>query len=223
MAAVAPYADSEMVALLQKNLLLGATNFTPQSPLPKTNLDSILAWVSNSIDMQLSQAGYIIPLQDIVGETWPVHQTGYLQLVTVLGAIAMISPALKPAPGLGPGRTGSSENTFQMMYKAELERMYDKMSHRTLLRFRAKFYLGTPAELAITEPTPPRSDFSRESVANGNFNASQRMYFWDYTVLQNRLVESFKLSNFNWLSLSQLDPNGNIQELAYSPVTGYLP
>lgn len=220
MAVSAPYADSEMVALLQKNLLLGATNFTQHSPLPKNNLDSILLWVSAAMDMQLSQAGYLIPLQDLAGETWPTHQTAYLQLVAVLGAIAMIAPALKPAPAQGPGRTGSSESTFQTLYNAELNRMYDRMSRRTELRIRAKFYLGTPAEKAITEPASPKSDYSRSSLANGNLDPYKRMYFWDYTMLQNRLVEIFK-TDFNWLHLAQLDLTGGLQELAYDPVLGY--
>ena len=90
MAVTSPYADSEMVALLQKNLLLGATDFTSKSTLPKNNLDNMLIWAAASIDMQLSQAGYLIPLQDLTGEQWPVHQTAYLQLVNIVGVIAMI-------------------------------------------------------------------------------------------------------------------------------------
>jgi hypothetical protein len=220
MAVSAPYADSEMVALLQKNLLLGATNFTQHSPLPKNNLDNILVWVSSAIDMQLNQAGYLIPLQDLTGETWPTHQTAYLQLVAVLGTISMISPALKPAPAQGPGRTGSSESTFKMLYDAELRRMYDMQLNKTHLRLRAKFYLGTPAEKAITEPASPKSDFSRTSLANGNIDPSKRMYFWDYTMLQNRMVEIFK-TDFNWLQLASLDLTGGIQDTAYDPVLGY--
>jgi hypothetical protein len=220
MAVSAPYADSEMVALLQKNLLLGATNFTQHSPLPKNNLDNILVWVSAAIDMQLNQAGYLIPLQDLAGETWPTHQTAYLQLVTILGAIAMISPALKPAPAQGPGRTGSSESTFQKLYNTELDRIYSLQTNRTYTRLRAKFYLGTPAEKAITEPASPKSDYSRSSLASGHLDPYKRMYFWDYTMLQNRMVEIFK-TDFNWLQLAQLDLTGGLQELAFDPVLGY--
>lgn len=220
MAVSAPYADSEMVALLQKNLLLGATNFTAQSPLPKNNLDNILLWVSAAMDMQLSQAGYLIPLQDLTGETWPIHQTAYLQLVAILGAISMISPALKPSPAQGPGRTGSSESTFQKLYNTELDRIYNLQTNRTHLRLRAKFYLGTPAEKAITEPASPKSDFSRTSLASGNIDPSKRMYFWDYTLLQNHMVEIFK-TDFNWLRLAELDLTGGVQEMAFDPVLGY--
>ena len=220
MAVSAPYADSEMVALLQKNLVLGATDFTAKSPLPKNNLDNILIWVSSAVDMQLNQAGYLIPLQDLDGETWPTHQTAYLQLVTILGAIAMISPAMKPAPAQGPGRAGSSENTFQTLFNTELTRIYNMQTNRTMLRIRAKFYLGTPAEKAITEPASPKSDYSRNSLASGNLDPYKRMYFWDYTMLQNRMVEIFK-TDFNWLQLAQLDLTGGLQELAYDPVLGY--
>lgn len=220
MAVSSPYADSEMVALLQKNLLLGATNFTDKSPVPKTYIDQYILWAGSAIDMQLAQAGYLIPLQDLSGETWPTHQTAWLQLVACLGAISLIAPALKPAPGLGSGRTGSGENIVKTAYQMELDRIYDLRTNKTNIRLRAKFYRGTPAELALNEPAGPKADFSRESVANGNLNPNSRMYFWDYTFLQNRLVETFR-TNFNWLSLMQLDTTGNLQEQSYDPVTGW--
>jgi hypothetical protein len=205
---------------MQKNLLLGATNFSDVSRVPKDTVDQFILWVSASIDMQLSQAGYVIPLQDLAGEAWPIHQTAYLQLATCVGTISLISPALLPAPASGPGRSGSSGNVFRDLYQAELNRIWDKQTNNTQLRLRAKFYLGTPAEKAITEPTPPKADFSRQLSESGNSDRSRRMYFWDYTLLENRLMESFKQNSFNWLDLTGVD--GTLQQLSYSPVTGYL-
>lgn len=220
MAVTSPYATSNLVALLQKNLLMGATDFTPASQVPKEYIDQFLIWASAAIDMQLGQAGYLIPLQDLDGETWPVHQTAWLQLVACLGAITLVAPTLKPAPAIGPGRVGSSESIAKTAYQMELDRIYNIQTNRTQIRLRAKFYRGTPAELALNEPVGPKADFSRDSVLNGNLNPNLRTYFWDYTLLQNRLIESYK-TNFNWLDLVQLDATGNLQEVSYHPVTGW--
>lgn len=191
MAIAAPYVTPEQVAFFQRNLLLGATDFSPNTPVTEQAMNQFIAWSSATVDTYFSQAGYIIPFQDLEGEVWPTHQTLYLQFLTSLGASSMISPSLKPAPATGAGRTGSAGNVFQDLYSTELKRIYD--GRFTQLRFRAKYYLGTPAEKALLEPSSPTSDFML-----GRVDPTKFMSLPEYTEFFTNVAKSVRGKSIDW-------------------------
>ncbi len=132
----------------------------------EVQVDSYLTWVSNQIDMQFQQAGYIVPFVELSGETFPAHQTQYLSLLCALGSAAYAGGwVLKPAPAVARGRDGSTGNVFQDLYEKELTKIWDNSFNRTTIRFRVMAYSGTPAEQSISEPTAPSLDYI-EGVMN---------------------------------------------------------
>lgn len=158
-APTSPYATSGDVASFFKNMINDNPDFNTNTAIPKVTIDKWIIWVSGAIDMALSEAGYVIPLQELSGEAWPVHQTTYLELVTSLGCASFVSPGSKPAPALGPGQKGSSGNIFDDLYKMELQKIRSGS-----LRYRAKFYLGTRAEINVNEPSAPVSNVGIDKI-----------------------------------------------------------
>lgn len=199
-----PYATTAQVALLLPNLLNGNTDFDDTKTNPKkTAVTQYLTWISNQIDLQFQQAGYVMPFQVLTDETWPEHQTYYLQLLAALGTAALAGGyALLPAPAINTGRGKSSGNIFQDMFNAELRKIYDLAgsfgkSGISNIRFRAKFYSGTPAEASLVEPTGPNLDY----IA-GMMNPEDFMLFEDYTSLRNNIT-NYITSTYD--SISPLD------------------
>lgn len=147
--------------------------------------------------MKFNSAGYVLPFSSLPGENWPDHQTHYLEMVTCLGVCSLISPALKPAPGLGPGRTGSSGNVFKDLYDENLKQIYDGL--KTHLRFRAAYYRDTAAERALLEPRGPTSDFLA-----GQTDPHHNMFFFDYTGMVEKVRQAYSRDeNVNWDWLNQ--------------------
>ncbi len=175
-----PYATSDAVALFQRNLIDGASDFSSSTVLKDTTIDRFIGWVSNAVDMKFNEAGYVLPFQPLTGETWPTFQTGYLEMVTCLGVCSLISPALKPAPALGPGARGSAGNIFKDLYEEQLKQVYDGL--KTHLRFRASYYRDTAAERVLLEPRGPTSDFLA-----GQINPQGVAFFTDFTDMMNRV------------------------------------
>ena len=159
-APTSPYTTSILVASLMGTTLKLATDFSTSSTVTKTQVDQFISWISSQIDLQFSMAGYTLPLAELSGETWPTSQTTWLQITATLGAVAMAGGyAQKPLPAIAPGRGGGSGNTFQDLYQAELNKIYNPQTKQTYLNFRAQYRVGTPAQIALTDPRGPTSDF----------------------------------------------------------------
>lgn len=178
-----PYASSSQVALLIPQLMGSLVDFDDVSTTPrKTAVDQYLMWVATQIDLQFSQAGYIVPFQVLTDETWPEHQTYFLELLNALGAAALAGGhVLKPAPALSPGRGNSTGNIYQDMYNTELRKIWD--GTRSMIRFRCKSYAGTPAEYSVTEPIGPSLDYMV-----GKLNPEDFLMFEEYTILKNNIT-----------------------------------
>ncbi len=160
MSVTAPYTTSAAVAYLLQVPLIGKPDFDDSTTPTKAVVDQTINWVSAHIDMNLQQAGYVVPLVALTGETWLTSQTNYIQLVATLGAAAMAGGyAQRPAPALGPGRTGSGGNVFYDLYQTELNKIYDPLTGRAQLHLRAQVRIGSMAEKLVTSPMGPTSDF----------------------------------------------------------------
>ena len=194
-----PYAVSAQVALLLPNLMNSKTDFDDNTTIKKSAVDQYLTWISNEIDLQFQQAGYVVPFQELDGESWPEHQNYYLELLASLGAAALTGGhVLKPAPALTPGRGNSSGNIYQDMYNLELRKIWDAFAQRTDIRFRCKAYAGSKAEWSISEPTGPYVDYMV-----GRMNPEDFLLFEDYTILRNSITDYItyaygSLGPLNW-------------------------
>lgn len=191
-----PYCTSSQVAMLLTNGYPDGFNLKTRPT--STQIETHLIWISNQVDMQFSQAGYIVPLQAL-DAGWPDHQSYYLQMVTALGVAALAGGfSVKPAPALNPGRNNSTGNVFQDLYNTELKKIYDDRVRDTSIRFQAKTYAGSLAERSITEPIGPSLDYM-----TGDMNPEGIMSFLAYTDLKYNIqcyVENYNLINnpLNW-------------------------
>jgi hypothetical protein len=159
---------------------------------PKATADQVITWVSSQIDMDFAAAGYKTPFVEITGETWLTAQTNFLALVTCLGTAAHLSGHfLKPAPAVAPGREGGSGNLFQDLFGRELRKIWD--GRRTHLKWRADYYAGTPAEMAVKEPTGPVLDFME-----GKFDPTRYEGFWDVTETMRQVQMEIKDLELEW-------------------------
>lgn len=175
---VKPYAVSAQVGLLIPNLLNNKLDFDENSTPRKTSVDQYLIWISNQIDLQFQQAGYVVPFQEDSEFVWTDEQTHYLELLNALGAAAYTGGlVLKPAPAVSTGRGVSASNAFQELYNIELRKIWD--GRISQIRFRAKTYAGTPAEYSIREPIGPNLDY----IA-GKMNPEDFVSFQSYTELK---------------------------------------
>lgn len=210
---IKPYATSSQVAMLLPNLLGNNTDFNDSSTSPKkTSVDQYLIWVSNQVDLQFQQAGYIVPFVVLTDETWPEHQTYYLQLITAMGAAALAGGhVLKPAPALSPGRGNSSGNIYQDMFNIELRKIWDGTNSN--IRFRTTAYSGTPAEKSIREPIGPSLDY----IA-GKMNPEDFLLFDDYTQLRKNITDYVTLTYDGIAPLDWTDFHGlvNTKLMGYS-------
>lgn len=200
-----PYATSAQVSLLIPNLMNGNTDFNDDvDPKKATNpkksaVDQYLSWISNQIDMQFSQAGYVLPFAELDGETWPEHQTLYLELVAALGAAAMVGGHIhKPAPAISTGKGSSTGNLFQDMFNNELKKIFDAYGKISNIRFRAKYYSSTPAEKSVLEPYGPSLDY-----LTGNMNPEDFMMMENYTNLK------YSISKFVSVGANNISINWN--------------
>lgn len=161
MAAIAPpFTTSAAVAMLMSVTLKTATDFTTTTFPTLAMVNQFISWVSSQMELQFSMAGYVVPFTEVSGETWPTSQTTYLQLVATLGTVAMAGGfAQKPLPAIAPGRAGGSGNVFQDLYNAELLKIYDPQTKQTYLNFRSGYRIGSPAQVALTDPRGPTTDF----------------------------------------------------------------
>ena len=199
-----PYATSAQVAMLIPNLMNGNTDFDDSKTNPKkSQVDQYLNWISTQIDMQFSQAGYVLPLTTLDGETWPTYQTEYLALVCSMGAAALTGGhVLKPAPALSPSKGSSSGNIYQDMYNEELKKIFDSFSKISSIRFRAKYYASTPAEKSIIEPYGPNIDFLSGDMNPEDFSMLEQYTNLKYNITRqlNLITNDFKnVNEFNYI------------------------
>lgn len=209
-----PYATSSQVALLLPQLMNGLSDFDDSTTtIRKTSVDQYLVWISNELDLQFQQAGYVVPFLELDSETWPEHQSHYLELVTALGAAALTGGhVLKPAPALSPGRGNSSGNIYQDMYNLELRKIWEPFQQRTDIRFRCKAYAGSKAEWSISEPTGMSVDYMV-----GKRLPEDYMLFEDYTILRHNITNYISqaygtISPLNW---------NDFHGLVENRITGY--
>jgi hypothetical protein len=162
-APTAPFTTTAAVIYLLASRYPGRSDFDANSTPLKTFVTQHITWIDSQIQMQFSMAGYMVPLDEISGETWPAHQTTYLQLISTLGAAAMAGGhALRPSPALSASQGRGAGNIFQDLYQAELDKIYTVAPRgpgKTFLKFRANYYAGSIAEEAVTEPKGPTTDF----------------------------------------------------------------
>ncbi len=201
-----PFATSEMVAvMLPTKLGREATDFTNdgQTTPSKAVVEQHIDWVSSQIEMQFGMAGYVVPLDEISGETWPTSQTFYLQFLTTLGTTAISGGySLKPAPALSPSRGGGTGNVFQVLFDIEMKKIHWVSSSgrdKSTLRFRAAYYAGTPAEQLVTLPMGPTTDFME-----GKFDPYRELSNWQIADKQMAIEQSMTDLNINWDHLYSL-------------------
>lgn len=148
-----PFATTEQVAEFMPAFIEFASDFTASSTPKKSSVSSVLALVSSQIEISFGQAGYLLPLTEIDGETWPTSQTSYLQLLTIMGTVGMTGgKMLNPAGALTSARQVGSGNLFKDFFDTEIKKI-------PVSRFRARFYIGTQAEKMLSEPMGPTTDF----------------------------------------------------------------
>ena len=154
MAPTLPYSTATQVAYLMQNLFRGVAP-SPATPVTASILAQLITWTDGVIDSYFSAVGYAIPFADIVGETWPPHQTVLLNYMSAVGAAAMAGGyILKPAPAMIPGREGGEQNVYGVLFNRFAT---DINTHG--YRFRALYYAGTKAEKWIATPYGPRGDY----------------------------------------------------------------
>jgi hypothetical protein len=194
-----PYCSTAQVGLLVPNLLGDKTDFDTDTNPKVSAVEQYISWIGTQIELQFQMAGYVLPFQVMSGETWPQHQTEYLQLTNALGAAAMSGGHVHvPAPAISPGRGQNTGNLYQDLYNKELVKIYNSArgligeKESSQLRFRAAFYAGTPAERAVTEPSGPNLDYMA-----GKMNPEDFFSFENYTVLRHN-IENYIFSNYHY-------------------------
>ena len=188
-----PYTNSDMVSYMLTTMLSSGSFGAATTP-NLDRVDQFITWISAQVDMQFSAAGYVLPLAVISGETWPTHQTTYLQLVTTMGAAAMAGGySLRPAPATAPGRQGGSGNVYGDLFNEELKKIWDPQTKSTTLNFRADYYVGSPAQIACTEPKGPTTDF-----LEGRFDPTRELGLFDVADRVLVIQDSMKDLNLTW-------------------------
>ena len=166
-----PFAETSDIATWLPALLKGAPDFSETTHPKKSQVKIYLDWIANQILFRLQCAGYKIPLCVLDGETWPEHQNTYLQYLTVLGVAQWAGKWVNlPAPA-SPGNEPNRGNIFEEAFFKELDKIWD--GSNTNARFRACYDLGTAAEFALCEPTPPMLTFCEPM---GMANSSHNLY-----------------------------------------------
>lgn len=147
-----------------KVLLSPNDNFAPDTWPSQVETSTGILLISAQIDNAFRMAGYVLPFLPLPGEGWPISQTTYLQMLTMLGTAAMVGGhILKPAP-TSRGKPLGGENSLQHLYEKELAKIhnYDPIrgQERANSRFRALYYANTPAAKSLAQPIGPMTDTS---------------------------------------------------------------
>ena len=82
-APTSPYTTAEAVSYLLINLFKGGVPGPSTTP-DATKTAQAISWAAGWLEMSFADVGYIIPFQDLTGETWPDHQTTYLSMINAM-------------------------------------------------------------------------------------------------------------------------------------------
>lgn len=178
-----PFVETSDIAVWLPTLLKGGAEFSETTHPKKSQVQVYIDWISTQILSRLRSAGYDLPLCVLSGETWPEIQNTYLQYVTMLGVAAWAGKwVLTPAPA-SPGSESNRGNIFEESFFRELDVLWD--GRTSTARFRACYALGTAAEQALTEPTPPMLTFASP---NGMADSSHNLFKYS---LNKELIFAF--------------------------------
>lgn len=203
-APASPYCTSADVAVFNKGILKGQTDFNNETgTIKKDDVDSMITVIANHVEMQFASAGYKVPFVELSGETWPAFQTGYLNLLVVLGVSAkMFMHLINAYPGAvrSGGRLG---NVFDEQYGVELRKIWDWQNGQTQSRLRAQYYIGTPAESILKQQYGMMSDYHLE-----RFDPTRTLSFQDMTDLSYGISLAFKKLEVPWDYMYELAGRG---------------
>ena len=149
-----PYVTPALASILSKQMFKGQAPSSNTS-VDNTELAQLIAWTDSMLNVDFASLGYKIPFQTISGETWPAHQTVFLQFASAVGAMAMATGyILAPAPALVAGRVSGERNAYAVMIEG-----FRNQIRQDGFMFRAQYYNGTKAERLIATKYGPYTDF----------------------------------------------------------------
>lgn len=158
MAPISPYTTEEKVSYLLLNLFKGVPPSTSSTPTEEVTSRAI-SWAAAQMEMAYAEVGYVVPFADLGTETWPTHQSVYLDITNALGAAGFVGGhMLRPAPAIGPGKGQQFANLYQELFEKERQAIIKGKGKR----FRAAYYAGTPAEQMLADPEGPRTNFGEQ-------------------------------------------------------------
>lgn len=188
-----PYVTSELASILLQNMFRGQVP-NAQTPVSDYVFGQLITWSDSLINSWFAGVGYKIPFATLSGETWPAHQTTFLQMMSAVGSAAMASGYVPmPAPASRPS-SSRSKNLYAQM----LDSFRDAIKENGL-GFRAQFWAGKPAERWCTEPTGPRTEFY-----DGYYDPSRYELFKDYTDRVAGVFSDMEELNLDWDYLYEL-------------------
>lgn len=191
----APYCATADVAALLPNMIGWAADFDTATTPTKTAVTNLISKWACRVDMAFAAVGYVVPFQEVSGETWATWQTGMLLLMNALAvAGALTGPILKPAPAIGDKR-GYTDNAFT----AEFKDMTEKITISGL-GFRAATRTGSLAEQFVNSPIGPMSDYLMGYIDETNW-----MTITEYTGIIERIREQYYVG----YGVQQLDHMAN--------------
>ena len=171
------------------NTVGSPTGFTELTTPTLTQVESWITLVDSELDMALAEAGYMLPLVAITGESIPAQQTNLLTLASIMGVAGMVIDALKPAPAVGSGsRSGFPTGT--RYFRDRFLEILNKIKHTAGMGIRAKTYPGTPANIKLKSHRGPMSSF-REGLEGASDNMTLRE-FTDLVQLWNSDVKDWE-------------------------------
>jgi len=189
MAPTSPYTTAEKVSYLHITLFKGVPPSSSSTPT-ETQVDQAIAWAAAQMEMAYAEVGYVIPFADLGGETWPSHQTTYLDIVNGLGAAGFVGGhMLRPAPAIGPGKGQQYGNLYQELFDKELQAIIKGKGKR----FRAGYYAGTPAEQMLCDPEGPRLDFMDRV-----YDPARYVGIWGLTDLFDEFRDDIDALGLDW-------------------------
>ncbi len=180
MAAIFPYSTPATVSLLMASNPAWSSGFNILTKPDGETVEYFIKMVASAVDMRLMQAGYIIPLEALDGETWPESQTYFLDYLVGLGAAGLIGNTLRPAPAMGPGSENSPGNVFYQQYNTWVE-----MIATGKMGLRAKYRISTPAERFILSPLGPRWTYGDTEFSE----MVDVVSFWSSAIEEQALLE----------------------------------
>lgn len=189
MAPTSPYTTQEAVSYLLINLFKGGAPTVSTTP-DSTKAAQAITWAASWLEMTYADVGYVIPFQDLTGETWPAHQTMYLSMVNAIGAAGFIGGhMLRPAPSIGPGKGQQFSNLYQELFDRELTAVKESKGKM----FRAAYYVGTDAEQRLATPMGPRLDYTE-----GYYDPTRFAGIWGLTEIFDEFRVDIEELDLDW-------------------------